>query len=507
MAEKNKRDKKKTILNKKKSITAKKKKTKLNKKIKVTVKKKPTTLNKKIKSTAKRKTIKLNKRSPKIVKKKTMKMNKKSPDTIKAKPMNLNLNKTLPNAVETKKIEITNIERHKQFLLKREKKKLFLNGKEISREQLHISVRNAVIKRRKFKSTVIGVTGTCGKTTTCKFIHDILKEFVTIDATTNNRNNIVGISYSINDLFDLKNKYWLFEMGVGSPGQMNCALKIVRPRIRVITNIGVAHTSQFENGEKGYVNEKLSFIREMPQGTTLIINNEDERLSKFEYQKDINLIRCGTKPTDDVQLVSYFGNDKESIVGIKYKNEIINFKMNGIGQHNAINLCLAMGCALSVVPFTKIKDKINNMNINMHQNRGNIIEKKNIVFYNHTYNCVPQSVLANLEGFKCINCKNKLIVLGDMTGLQNIRAPHSNVIKKCLTITNPNNIIIFSPFGFYKNIIQSNNYNIVHHRNRSAMIKYVVEKINKNRNDLHVFFQGSHDCHMDIILDNVVSMI
>jgi len=306
------------------------------------------------------------------------------------------------------------------------------------------SIENCIEKRNKYENNVISVTGTCGKTTTCKMIYDILKNIYTIDKTHENRNSFVGIPNSINYDFNLKSNLWLVEIGIGGLDQMNSLTFLVKPNIRIITNVLVSHTHK-NFTPKQYQTEKLKFIKNLPPNTVVIINNDDKLISSQKFNDDIVVIRCGSKSSDDVQLVSYAICDDNisSVINIKIKDKTeisnINFKLNGIGYHNAFNVCLAIGCAIYLnVPIDTIQKSINNFDF--YSNRGKIILKPNYILYDYSYNCVYNACYKNLETFKKIKNKNKLIIFGF-----NIITP--TIVRYLISYSKiiTNNIIIFLP--------------------------------------------------------------
>jgi UDP-N-acetylmuramyl pentapeptide synthase len=76
-------------------------------------------------------------------------------------------------------------------------------------------------KISKYKNPIISVTGTSGKTTTTKMIHDIIKSTYTVNKTYKNFNTILGIPVCVNTYFDLNSQYWVIEMGILKINEMS----------------------------------------------------------------------------------------------------------------------------------------------------------------------------------------------------------------------------------------------------------------------------------------------
>ena len=115
----------------------------------------------------------------------------------------------------------------------------------------------AVYKRRKFKNEVVSITGTCGKTTTLEMINTVLKYKYQCDKSPKNCNGFKGIPYSINEIFRLDSKVWLSEIGIDSENTMDKKVKILLPTIKILTNIGNAHTENFKTVNDYHLEKNL----------------------------------------------------------------------------------------------------------------------------------------------------------------------------------------------------------------------------------------------------------
>jgi len=356
----------------------------------------------------------------------------------------------------------------------------------------NLSWEDAIQKRNKYKNKIISVTGTSGKTTTCKFIYDILKNFSIVNKTHRNSNSFLGIPWCINKYFNINADYWIIEIGISKPNEMETLVKFINPDIRIITNIGIAHTLNFKNGINDYIKEKLEFTKNMSEDSVLIINNDDSILNNYSFT-NLNIIKCGTRNNDDIQLIDYISNNTTSNVKIKYNNKIYIFKINGVGKHNALNLCFAIACATYLkIPLELIENTCTKFDL--YDYRGKITINKNIYLYDHCYNCSLTSIINNLLYFKEINVENKIIILGDMEELDDSLNNHNMILSKALEITN--NILIYS-INTFKNIL-NNNFKLFEDHN--FLKNYIKEIINFEK-EYYIFIQGSNSSNLNLISD------
>ncbi len=363
-------------------------------------------------------------------------------------------------------------------------------------------------KRTKYKKPVISVTGTCGKTTTCKMIYDILKNVCKIDKSGANSNSFVGIPYTVNTNFSLDSDLWLIEIGIGGKNQMNKLVELVKPNIRILTNVLVSHTDE-NFSAKQYQNEKIKFLENLPDNTIVIINNDDNIISKLKFDDNITVIKCGTKSNNNIQLLSHrINNDNiSSDVTIKINNNnnklklesgsIINIRLNSINYHNAMNACLAIGCAkYFYVPDEIIIQTFDNFNF--YVNRGLIVSKPNYTLYDYTYNCVHNALMANLKSFKNIKNTNKVIIIGFENFSQRIIDMFYDISKNITS-----NIIFYIPTD---NISKSkiDKYNIF---NDTSDILFELKRLIKLSGNISIFIQGSSNLLLTTFVQQIKNQL
>jgi alanine racemase len=122
-------------------------------------------------------------------------------------------------------------------------------------EALHLL---AIWKRRKFRSTVIGITGSAGKTIVKEWLANVLGLSASVLRSPKSYNSQIGVPLSVWKL-DEKYHMGIFEAGISMPGEMEKLREIIDPGIGIITNIGDAHSENFrDNREKA--SEKLKLF-------------------------------------------------------------------------------------------------------------------------------------------------------------------------------------------------------------------------------------------------------
>jgi alanine racemase len=106
----------------------------------------------------------------------------------------------------------------------------------------------AAFKRQYFKSPVVAVTGSAGKTIVKEWLADILSLSLPVIRSPKSYNSQIGVPLSVWKL-DEKYRLAIFEAGISFPGEMENLRKVIDPGIGVITNIGDAHSENFTDNE------------------------------------------------------------------------------------------------------------------------------------------------------------------------------------------------------------------------------------------------------------------
>ena len=104
--------------------------------------------------------------------------------------------------------------------------------------------------RDQFKGTVIGITGSNGKTVVKEWLYQLLKDDYSIVRSPKSYNSQIGVPLSVWQLADSQAQLAIFEAGISQPGEMEKLERIIRPTIGVITYIGHEHDENFASLEQ-----------------------------------------------------------------------------------------------------------------------------------------------------------------------------------------------------------------------------------------------------------------
>jgi len=123
--------------------------------------------------------------------------------------------------------------------------------------------------RGRAPATVIGVTGSAGKTSVVQALRQALDRGAAAHASIKSYNNYVGVPLSVARM-PRQSRYGIFEIGMSGAGEITRGAATVCPDIAVVTTVGAAHVAHFEN-EAAIAEEKAKLIAALPKGGMAII--------------------------------------------------------------------------------------------------------------------------------------------------------------------------------------------------------------------------------------------
>ena len=284
----------------------------------------------------------------------------------------------------------------------------------------------AKLYRDSFDIKVVGITGSVGKTSTKEMIASVLSQKYQVHKTLGNFNNEWGLPITIFEMNET-HQIAVLEMGVNHFGEMRRLSSVASPDICVITNIGVAHLEFFKTRE-GILQEKSQMIQDMKDGGTIILNGDDDLLSKMGPVKGVTPVFFGTSPdctfyADHIETRGLRGTACTIHLPDESHFDCI-VPVPGIHMVSNALAGAAVGYTLSLTP-DEIKAGIEGLP--SIPGRNNIIKTDSLIILDDCYNANPISMKASIDVLD-MAIGRKVAVLGDMGELgENASSLHREV--------------------------------------------------------------------------------
>jgi UDP-N-acetylmuramoyl-tripeptide--D-alanyl-D-alanine ligase len=193
--------------------------------------------------------------------------------------------------------------------------------------------------RSRFDVPVVGITGSCGKTSTKEMMRLVLGPRVV--ASPASYNNDVGVPLTLLQM-DRETEAAVVEIGTNAPGEVAALASIARPTVGVVTNVEEAHLAGL-GSIRGVLREKASLLAALPPDGAAVVNADNYycremldgvgcHLVTFGTWEDADVYGTGVRPTADGVAFDLYGR--------------MPFEIPAMGLHNVHNGLAAVAVAL-----------------------------------------------------------------------------------------------------------------------------------------------------------------
>jgi UDP-N-acetylmuramoyl-tripeptide--D-alanyl-D-alanine ligase len=273
--------------------------------------------------------------------------------------------------------------------------------------------------RRKYRTPLVALTGSNGKTTTKEMIAACLETTFPILKTKGNLNNLIGLPLTLLTLTE-KERVVVLEMGMNVPGEIRRLTEIAEPDVGLITNIQKVHLEGMESLER-LKEEKGELFRKMRRDGTILVNQDDPRVVDLASDYPGQKITFGIEhPAEVMAKEIRLGGAEGTFFTLILEGEAMEIHLRLLGRHfipNALS-AIAVACLFGV-EVKQVKEALENFkSIPMRMEIIPLKGGKTLI--NDAYNANPHSMGLALETLVEVKEEGRAIaVLGDMLELGN----------------------------------------------------------------------------------------
>ena len=362
----------------------------------------------------------------------------------------------------------------------------------------HILVQNIIeaiakygqAKRAEYNGPVIGVTGSCGKTTTKEFIYAVLSPtYPTLKSPGNRNTEYTSPLLWLNR--NLDHKAVIAELSMRGLGQIRYLSEIAKPNIGVLTMIGTTHVGAVGNRDD-IAKAKLELFESLPDSAPAIYWAEDDYKLLIESKIKGKGYSFGYSDQADCTIIGYKALDwNRSLIRGKLFGQTFESEIPLIGRHQANNAAAAMIIShIFGIPAQEAADRLSQVSI--PPNRMEVRDYKKATILLDAYNASFEGHIAAIKTLSEIPCQGKkLAILGEMADMADYSESFHRRIGKTLTEFPPDRALLYGPgmkYAYEEAITMGY---------PSKQIKYVSD-----RNDLHTFLDNSEKDDIILIKGN-----
>ncbi len=273
----------------------------------------------------------------------------------------------------------------------------------------------AAAARRLWGKTVVGVTGSTGKTTTKDAIAHVLSSRLNVLKSAGNLNNHFGLPLQLLRL-EREHEIAVIEMGMSHAGEIRALAGLAQPDIGVVTNVAPVHLEFFDS-LASIARAKYELIASLPAGGTAILNADDEYVSQFGRDFNGKVVTYGIRKPADVRA--------ENVAARGLLGSSFDVVANGhrarasialVGEHNVLNSLAAIAVALE--RGLTLETAVESLStLAAAEKRGEILKMGGATIINDCYNSNPKALKSMIDALVSVPAARHVVVAGEMLEL------------------------------------------------------------------------------------------
>ncbi len=269
--------------------------------------------------------------------------------------------------------------------------------------------------RRLWGKTLVGVTGSTGKTTTKECIAHVLASSLRVHKSVGNLNNHWGMPLQLLKL-EPEHDVAVIEMGMSHAGEITALAALAKPDVGVVTNVGPVHLEFFDS-VAGIARAKYELIESLHAGGVAVLNADDEFVCQFGRDFKGKVLLYGIDHPADVRAENVVSRGEAGsefeIVGDGFREHV---SLPLVGRHNVLNALAAVAVATSqrIPPSTAIASLAT---MTPSEKRGEVLHIGEATVINDCYNSNPKALNSMVEALVSVPAERYIVVAGEMLEL------------------------------------------------------------------------------------------
>jgi UDP-N-acetylmuramoyl-tripeptide--D-alanyl-D-alanine ligase len=266
--------------------------------------------------------------------------------------------------------------------------------------------------------TVVGVTGSSGKTSTKDLLAQLLAELGPTVAPPGSFNNELGHPYTVLRS-TVDTRYLVLEKSARGIGHVAWLTRIARPRIGVVLNVGTAHLGEFGSREN-IARAKGELVEALPADGVAVLNADDPLVLAMADRTAARVVTVGLAETADVRAVDVTLDERGTpSYELVTAGGSVPVTLAVHGEHQVGNSLAAAAVALELgMPLPALAGALGRARA-LSRWRMEVTERPDgVLVVNDAYNANPESMAAALRALTTMaRGRRSWAVLGEMAEL------------------------------------------------------------------------------------------
>ncbi|MGJ9372193.1 UDP-N-acetylmuramoyl-tripeptide--D-alanyl-D-alanine ligase [Nesterenkonia sp. CF4.4] len=324
-------------------------------------------------------------------------------------------------------------------------------------------------------TTVIGITGSAGKTTTKDLLKSILEPEGPTVAPQGSYNGEVGVPLTIFTA-ELDTRFVVVEMGADAPGNIRDLAQMVRPDIGAVLMVGSAHAGKFGGADKiaAVKAELVEAIGATGATGAIVLNRDDAQVAAMAplanaaitwFSEDTGQASAQAPEVEDAAPRDQVRAVDLSLDAAGHPNFTLRFTESGeefpvvsglTGAHHVSNILAAAGCALraGVAPVA-IAQRLTGLGPASRWRMERTERADGVTLINDAYNANPESMREALRTLAMLTrpgagrpARRSVAVLGAMLELGDVSIPKHTQLGETVVRLNIDKTLVVGDLAY-----------------------------------------------------------
>lgn len=251
--------------------------------------------------------------------------------------------------------------------------------------------------------TVIGITGSYGKTSVKHYLTALLSVKYQVLMTPESYNTPMGVVRTIRERLEPSHEIFVCEMGARNRGDIREICDIVHPHHGVVTAVGEQHLETFQT-MKAVTDTKFELIEALPEDGIAFLNTDNEYIASRDVRgvKVVSYGLCDGATYTATDVIADENGSRFKVVAPD--GDICEFTTQLLGEHSIQNL---MGC-IAVA---------NQLGITLKGLQGPVSQLKPVP---HRLQLLPDGYIDDTYNSNPVGFRTALDLLGKMQGARRV---------------------------------------------------------------------------------------
>lgn len=286
----------------------------------------------------------------------------------------------------------------------------------------------AAHQRQAFDGTVIGITGSVGKTSTKDMVWKALSPNRRTTANERSFNNEQGLPTTILNRPD-DVEVMVLEMGMRGFGEIEALCRIAAPHIGVVTRVAEAHSDRVD-GIDGVARAKAELVAALPAHGIAVLNADDHRVLQMSSLTSASPLTFGESVHADVRIRDIVLDElarPSFMVDTPWGSVDVTLSISG--RHMAVNAAAALACVGAAGGHLELGAaalaEVGLSAMRMHVERS----ASGLLVVNDSYNANPTSMRAAIDALVDLPAQRRVAILGVMAEISDAEGEHLAIAR------------------------------------------------------------------------------